>query len=369
MTILEKIKAALNKSEEKFRTVADYTYDWEYWISDKGAFNYISPSCKRITGYDVDEFEKDNELLLNIIHPDDKPLLLEHLENELAVPDVFHLDFRIITKEGEERWISHYCQPVYDRDGKFQGRRASNRDISERKQIEAELIEHGELIKQFANTVSHDLKNPAISIYGLVKILKEKHRDMPAEKFDAFCSQIMINAEQISLLAEDINTYLSIREAPLHLSTFDFKKICKATREEFSPLLKAQNISCREPARKMKRIRADKQALLRILRNLLDNAIKYGGDDLSEISIQYNESDTHHIVSVQNNGICIPSGDCETIFDTFNRGSGVSESTRKGTGLGLAIVRGIAKQHKGSAWVTSAKNGKTIFYVSILKNL
>ena len=369
MPILKSIKAALQANEEKFRTVADYTYDWEYWISDKGTFNYISPSCKRITGYDVVEFEENNELLLNITHPDDKSMLQEHLQNEHDVLDVAHLDFRIITKEGEERWISHYCQPVYDRDGKFQGRRGSNRDISDRKQIEAELIEHGEVIKQFANTVSHDLKNPAISIYGLVKILKEKHRDMPAEKFDAFCSQIMINAEQISLLAEDINTYLSIREAPLHLSTFDFKQICKATREEFSPLLKAQNILCREPVSKMKRIRADKQALLRILRNLVDNAIKYGGDDLSEISIQYEESDTHHIVSVQNNGICIPSGDCETIFDTFNRGSCVSESTRKGTGLGLAIVRGIAKQHKGSAWVTSAKNGKTIFYVSILKNL
>jgi PAS domain S-box-containing protein len=369
MTILEKIKAALHKSEEKFRTVADYTYDWEYWISDKGTFNYISPSCKRITGYDVDEFEKDSELLLSIAHPDDRPLLLEHLANELDVPDVFHLDFRIITKEGEERWISHYCQPVYDRDGKFQGRRASNRDISERKQIEAELIEHGEVIKQFANTVSHDLKNPAISIYGLVKILKEKHRDMPAEKFDTFCRQIMINAEQISSLAEDINIYLSTREAPLHLSTFDFKQICKATREEFSPLLKTQNIACRETDSKVPEIRADKQAFLRILRNLVDNAIKYGGEDLSEISLQYEESDTHHIMSVHNNGICIPPDDCETIFDTFNRGSSALKSTRKGTGLGLAIVRGIAKQHKGRAWVRSDPKDKTTFYVSIGKNL
>jgi PAS domain S-box-containing protein len=369
MTILEKIKAALLQSEEKFRTVADYTYDWEYWISAKGTFNYISPSCKRITGYDVDEFEKDSELLLHITHPDDRPLLREHLKNELAVLDVFHLDFRIITKDGEERWISHCCQPVYNRDGKYQGRRASNRDISERKQIEFELIEHGELIKQFANTVSHDLKNPAISIYGLVKILKEKQRDMPAEKFDKFCSQIMINAEQISSLAEDINTYLSSREAPLRLSTFDFKQICKETREEFSPLLKTQNISCRAPDSKVPEIRADKQALLRILRNLVDNAIKYGGDDLSEISIQYEESDTHHIVSVHNNGICIPPEDCKSIFDTFNRGSSALKSTKKGTGLGLAIIRGIAKQHKGRAWATSVQNGKTIFYVSIGKNL
>ena len=137
MAILEKIQAALLKSEEKFRTVADYTYDLEYWVSEKGNFNYISPSCKRITGYEVGEFEKDSGLLLKITHPDDKPMLQEHLDNELTALEVFHLDFRIITKEGEERWISHYCQPVYDREGKYHGRRASNRDITERKQIEA----------------------------------------------------------------------------------------------------------------------------------------------------------------------------------------------------------------------------------------
>jgi chemotaxis family two-component system sensor kinase Cph1 len=369
MIILEKDKSALLKSEEKFRTVADYTYDWEYWISDKGALKYISPSCKRITGYEIDEFVENNELLLNIVHPDDKPILLEHLKHELDVLDVFHLDFRIITKKGEERWISHYCQPVYNRDGKYQGRRASNRDISERKQIEAELIEHADLIKQFANTVSHDHKNPAISIYGLAKLVKEKHQKMSAEKFDKFCEQIMISAEQISSLAEDINTYLSTREAPLYFSSFDLEQICQTIREEFSSRLKEQNISWRDPDIKVPAIWADKQALLRIIRNLVDNALKYGGSDLSEIFIKCEESDTYHIVSVQNNGKCIPSEDCEAIFRTFNRGSSESESTKKGTGLGLAIVREVAKQHNGSAWVTSSPNGKTTFYVTIKQKL
>ena len=246
MTILETIKAALLKSEEKYRTVADYTYDWEYWISDKGTFNYISPSCKRITGYNADEFKKNNALLLNIIHPDDRPFVLEHLKNESAVLDVCHLDFRIITKNGDERWISHYCQPVYNRDGEDLGRRASNPDITERKQIEANLIEHAELIKQFANTVSHDLKNPAISIHGLAKFIKEKHQKMPDEKFDKFCEQIIVSAEQISSLAEDINTYLSTRDAPLHFATIDLGQICQTIREEFSPQLEEQNISWKE---------------------------------------------------------------------------------------------------------------------------
>ena len=53
----KKAEAALQTSEEKFRTVADFTYDWEYWVNEQGGFNYISPSCERITGYSADEFE------------------------------------------------------------------------------------------------------------------------------------------------------------------------------------------------------------------------------------------------------------------------------------------------------------------------
>ena len=47
---------ALRASEERFRTVADFTYDWEYWIDPAGNYVYVSPSCERITGYRADEF-------------------------------------------------------------------------------------------------------------------------------------------------------------------------------------------------------------------------------------------------------------------------------------------------------------------------
>lgn len=369
MNDLNKIEAALKESEEKYRTVADYTYDWEYWISEKGDLKYVSPSCKRITGYNADEFQKNPELLINITHPEDKSLLVEHLHNELNISEVCHLDFRIISKEGKEYWISHYCQPVYSQEGLHIGRRASNRDISERKRIEAELVNHAELIKQFANTVAHDLKNPAISIYGLIKIIKDKHQEMSDEKFDKFCEQILINAEQISVLADDINTYLSTREAPLHLSTIDLKQLYKVISEEYFAQLSELNISWNEPDFELPKFKADKHAILRTIRNLVDNAVNYGGKDLSEISLLYNESNTHHIVSVQNNGTSIPAEDCEVIFDTFKRGSNISESTKKGTGLGLSIVRQIAEKHHGRAWVTSSQNSKTTFCVSIIKNL
>ncbi len=71
---------ALRESEVKFRTVADFTYDWEYWILPDGNLIYVSPSCKRITGYEVDEFIKDPKLLTRIVHPEDKSIIGPHFD-------------------------------------------------------------------------------------------------------------------------------------------------------------------------------------------------------------------------------------------------------------------------------------------------
>ena len=132
-------KKALRESEELFRLVADFTYDWEYWLAPDGKYVYVSPACQRITGYSADEFHRDPKFLRTIIHPEDQDVVGRHLEESLENDQVLHVDFRIITRSGEERWISHFCQPVYGKDQSYLGRRASNRDITRRKHLEEEL--------------------------------------------------------------------------------------------------------------------------------------------------------------------------------------------------------------------------------------
>ncbi|MBW1744463.1 MAG: PAS domain-containing protein, partial [Deltaproteobacteria bacterium] len=101
---------------------------------------YVSPSCERITGYAPEEFVmKDYEQLVKIVHPDDREAVQTHIREEFNSDKTCHLDFRIITRSGETRWISHYCQPVFGSDGERLGRRAGNRDITERKQGEEAL--------------------------------------------------------------------------------------------------------------------------------------------------------------------------------------------------------------------------------------
>jgi PAS domain S-box-containing protein len=159
ITERKKTEIALRESEQRFRTVADFTYDWESWIAPDGTYIYVSPSCERITGYQAQEFINRTELLEKIIHPDDHNFLSKHLDEEMESKNALIIEFRIITSSGDERWIAHICQPVYGDDGNFLGRRASNRDITEKKQSETALHRaHDELEKRVEERTTELMK-------------------------------------------------------------------------------------------------------------------------------------------------------------------------------------------------------------------
>ncbi len=121
---------ALRQSEQKYRVVADFTHDWEYWIGVDGHFIYNSPSCEATTGYTQQEYDSDPSLVTRIIHPEDREAVARHFSEVATDADTHEMRFRIIRKDGAERWLGHICRPVFDSQGKSLGRRASNRDIT-----------------------------------------------------------------------------------------------------------------------------------------------------------------------------------------------------------------------------------------------
>ncbi len=124
-------REALAASRERYRLVADYTYDWENWVGPDGTLLWVSPSCERNTGHPPEAFLADPGLLERIAHPEDRPALRRHLKESLRQPESIRLCFRIRRADGEMRWMEHICQPVYRADGAFAGRRSSTRDVTE----------------------------------------------------------------------------------------------------------------------------------------------------------------------------------------------------------------------------------------------
>jgi len=134
------VEAQIRESEALYRVVADNTHDWEFWQAPNDRFIYISPSCKRISGYDDIEFIKDSELFSNIIHPDDRAGFAVHHQDTPETGTVREIEFRILRGDDHSvRWISQVCHPVFDKKGKFLGTRGSNRDITDKKLVDNEL--------------------------------------------------------------------------------------------------------------------------------------------------------------------------------------------------------------------------------------
>ena len=137
----KRAEKALQESEERFRTVADFTYNWETWFGSDGRILYVSPSCERISGFSAQEFTDNPDLFVTIVHPEDKTVYIQNHQIE-STDQICDFDIRIITKSGDARWINHLCRPVVNPKGKFLGRRSSNRDITKRKLLETQIEMH-----------------------------------------------------------------------------------------------------------------------------------------------------------------------------------------------------------------------------------
>jgi PAS domain S-box-containing protein len=145
---------AARESEEKFRTLVDWTYDWEIWLDPQGNLVYGSPSCERITGYRQEEFVEHPDLMQRIIHPDDILFFEQHMQLlHLPTAGIATMQYRILAKDGSERWIEHICRPLFGTDERYLGRRISNRDITERKQAEQVIFERNQKEKQLTQTL------------------------------------------------------------------------------------------------------------------------------------------------------------------------------------------------------------------------
>jgi PAS domain S-box-containing protein len=138
----------LKESEQRFRIVADFTHDWEYWVGQDGRLAWMSPSCERITGYSVKDFQLDPDLIYRICHPDDRAMVMDHVHEPLGEHRLRPIEFRIHHRDGHQIWFSHICSPVMDHLGNPAGRRAANQDITERKQSEVVLRKVSTAVEQ-----------------------------------------------------------------------------------------------------------------------------------------------------------------------------------------------------------------------------
>ena len=188
ITEVKLAEKALRDSEERFRAIANYTYDWENWTDPDGVLIWINPSVERITGYSVEECMSMKDFPLPIIHDEERDEVREKLKKSLDNQDEGSLQFRIKRKDGEIRWMAAVWQPLYNMKGKYRGHRSSIRDVTERVDAE-ETMQH--LIEEMRK--SNELIKKQVFEYNEIKnkynAERNRHKQFK-EKTTRFLSEV-----------------------------------------------------------------------------------------------------------------------------------------------------------------------------------
>jgi len=380
----------LRSSEERLRTVADFTYAWEYWISPSGELLYISPSVERITGHPASAFFADKGLLASIVVEEDRSSFLEGFRDCMQTVDVHKSEFKIVSKSGEQRWIGHVCQPVYGSDGSFLGRRGSNADITDRKNANAALrkaMEEAEAANrvksQFIANLSHEIRTPMNAIIGFTDLVLSTQLNEHQRKC---MSMVKGRGEDLLVIINDILDISRIEAGKMQVSLvrINIKEIARDIVRSFQhdASKKGVNVSAKVAESIPLELMGDPVRIRQILSNLLGNAVKF--TERGSVLLTLCACGEEHAASkdaaagqpakrpsvtllftVSDTGIGIPKDKQAVIFEAFTQADSSTVRKYGGTGLGLAICKKLVNIMDGRIWVESEPGKGSCFFFTI----
>jgi PAS domain S-box-containing protein len=363
-------------SEERFRTVADFSYDWEYWIDPNGQLKYISPSCERITGYKPEEFMDNINLLSAICLNGDDDTIGTHFKSDYSENEPSaSINFKILKKDGGISWLNHICQPITGNGGLFLGRRACNRDITDQKKLEEDLIKAKKLEATaiLAGGIAHDFNNLLAVATGNIELFEETLNGGGAEHRFLKNAQLAL-ARAVDLTSKFI-TFSSggtPYKKPTDINSF--------VSEIAASILTGTNINLAVilPLESWQ-VDIDKRQISQVVQALVVNAKEamLGGGRL-ELTIQNLESiasekavvailpeNKYVKVTFKDEGVGFSESNLEKAFDPYF--STKEMGAEKGMGLGLTIAHAIINKHNGYITIVPPRGdgSAVVFYLPL----
>ncbi|MDH4285087.1 MAG: PAS domain S-box protein, partial [Gallionellaceae bacterium] len=368
--------AELKQAEIRYRTVADCAYDWEFWNAPNGRWLYCTPSCQRICGLPAEAFISNPEILFEIVHPDDREKVREHMRSTSHISGEFgEMTFRLQVEDGREIWIEHACQPAFDEQGNFMGHRASNRDITLRKQVENELILAKDVAESanraksaFLANMSHEIRTPLNAIAGMTHLLLQNGLSFEQR---SWLSKIDVAGKHLLGLISDILDLSKIEANKLVLeeSPVAIQKLAANTQSMLIERAETKGLRLTMECNGVPdTLVGDGTRIQQALMNLAGNAVKFtekGGVDI-RIFIQEDMGDTVLLrFEIKDSGIGIEQDKLHSLFQPFKQAD--SSTTREfgGTGLGLAITKKLTELMGGAVGAESTPGTGSLFWFTV----
>jgi PAS domain S-box-containing protein len=339
----------------------------------------VNDAFERQTGYSQSDIIGKTPTLLwgtNTYRPEVERIL-SAMDNWQPV----RADLVIYSKAGKELWVETDIAPIADESGKFTHWVAVERDITERRQQQQEILSlNGELeervllrtaqlatatteLESFAYSVSHDLRSPLNTIHAFSRLLLKVDGEQISDKGKHYLDRIGVGVKQMGDLIEGLLALAQLSREQIKSEQVDLSTIARRIEQDYR---------AREPQRQAQlRIQdglsaqGDARLLSAVFQNLLGNAWKFTSrQSLAHIEVGSESSvDGDTVFFVKDNGTGFDMAFAHKLFGTFERLH--SPGDFSGTGIGLATVKRIIERHGGRVWVEAAPGKGATFFLML----
>lgn len=351
LVYLEKTRKDLIHSRDRYRLLADNAVDiiYRYRLGPVPGFDYISPSIASITGYTAEEFYAESQLIITIVHENDR-INFEKFLNAPVI-SMSPLTLRLIPRDRKEVWIEQTSVPVYGTDGVVWAVEGVIRDITIRRMLEQDMARLDSLntIGEMAANLAHEIRNPMTTIRGYLQMLSQ------TPELDRYEERFGIMIEELDRANSIISEYLSFcKDKVVDLKPCQLNNSIQA----LFPLLQvdgnAANCQVTLALDEVPYVCLDEKEVRQLILNLVRNGLEAMPSGGTLTIRSYKEGD-FVVLAIQDQGGGIPPH----VLD--NLGTPFVTTKDSGTGLGLAVCYRIANRHQAKIKVETGTAGTTFF--------
>jgi len=369
---------ALRASETRYSALLGRINEVVFRIAaDTGELEFCSPGARALFGWDSSDLVANPGLLVSLVHVDSRPGFEAMLAEARAGRVLANLEYKIISRDGQEKWINQRNYPVYDDKGKLKSMEGFFFEVTERvkaarekEHLHKELQQAHKLeaLGTLSGGIAHDFNNILGAIMGYASLAQEEIP--PDHPHQEFLRPILKASERASKLTKQILTFS--RQGNPEQKPVDLGHIVHEALTLIRASLPATiNIQHRVPE-DLPLVLADPTQLHQVIMNLCTNAqhamreagglleLELAAVDLDKDSPirQGNlEPGPYLRLTISDTGVGIPQEDLPRIFEPFF----TTKPEGEGTGMGLSVVYGIMREHGGSIAVESETGVGTRF--------